>query len=109
MHLMYQWQRCPLSGYDLSVAVLANPADSVYLAYILYPAVQHDRVAYGASLVTLFGARRYGLIDFRTVERALRTIEGDDIPHDLQIWLSEIPFLVVEAWRGNVSRPMVAA
>jgi hypothetical protein len=105
----YEWQRCPFDGYDLSVAVCVNPSPATYAAYLLYNVVSHDRALFGAALVVLFGARQYGPLDFRSPESALASTEGDNIPAEIQAWLLDLPFDVVEVARGHRPRLSTAA
>jgi hypothetical protein len=133
---IFEKAECPLPGYEgLAVQVLANPTGKEWREFLTggtgadplltradgeidadwAARVDASRTArraqFGAILSTLYGKQAYGPLDFTTTEAALATVEHDDLPDEIVLWLLEVPITVhdqrIEAMQKKLRQPSI--
>jgi hypothetical protein len=135
---IYEAATCPLPGYDdLTVQVLVNPTNKQW-SYFLDGGLEasalleqregesatdwtqrqqenrtYRREKLGQALCEIFNRRAYGDLDFSTPAAALTTVEHEDMPDEIVMWLMELPITVrnarIEAMQKKLRSPSTVA
>ena len=105
-----RYRRCTPPNYpDLTLSVLANPIGTLYQALLFGDASTPESAAsLGDALVQAYAGARveaYDMtFDFSTADAAIATINNDELPFDLRVWLRNAPNDLVAYERDEATK-----